>query len=98
MMFAFEEAVARELGTMIREGSRLLAAVSGGADSTALLAALAALRRDLGFRLFCLHVDHGIRPREESRGDYSSVHLRILVSGYSICEILQSFLTCGVLL
>ena len=69
MMFAFEEAVARELGAVIREGSRLLAAVSGGADSTALLAALAALRQDLGFRLFCLHVDHGIRPRKESRGD-----------------------------
>jgi tRNA(Ile)-lysidine synthase len=68
-MFAFEEAVFRQLGAVIREGSRLLAAVSGGADSTAMLAALAALRRDAGFHLFCLHVDHGIRPREESRGD-----------------------------
>jgi tRNA(Ile)-lysidine synthase len=41
--------------------------VSGGADSTALLAALSVLIpvNDL----FCLHVEHGIRPPEESRGD-----------------------------
>jgi tRNA(Ile)-lysidine synthase len=68
-MFPVEEAVARGLGPAVREGSRLLAAVSGGADSTALLAALAALRQDMGFELYCLHVEHGIRPREESRGD-----------------------------
>ncbi|MDR2068740.1 MAG: tRNA lysidine(34) synthetase TilS [Spirochaetaceae bacterium] len=68
-MNAFEEAVARELGTVVRKGFRLLAAVSGGADSTAMLAALSALQENLGFDLFCLHVDHGIRSREESRGD-----------------------------
>jgi tRNA(Ile)-lysidine synthase len=34
-----------------------------------MLAALAALRQDAGFDLYCLHVEHGIRPREESRGD-----------------------------
>ncbi|MFP3090951.1 tRNA lysidine(34) synthetase TilS [Treponema sp. TIM-1] len=68
-MNTFEEAVARELKTVVRKGLRLLAAVSGGADSTAMLAALAVLRRDLGFDLFCLHVDHGIRSRKESRGD-----------------------------
>ena len=37
-------------------------AVSGGADSTALLAALADLRETLGFRAVVLHVDHGLRP------------------------------------
>ena len=37
-------------------------AVSGGADSTALLAALADLRDALGFRAVVLHVDHGLRP------------------------------------
>jgi tRNA(Ile)-lysidine synthase len=68
-MNIFEETLARELRPVIREGSRLLAAVSGGADSTALLAALAALRSHLDFSLYCLHVDHGIRSREESRGD-----------------------------
>jgi tRNA(Ile)-lysidine synthase len=34
-----------------------------------MLVALAALRPDLGFILHCLHVDHGIRSAEESRGD-----------------------------
>ena len=37
-------------------------AVSGGADSTALLAALADLREALGFKAVVLHVDHGLRP------------------------------------
>ena len=37
-------------------------AVSGGADSTALLAALGDLRKTLGFRAVVLHVDHGLRP------------------------------------
>ncbi len=37
-------------------------AVSGGADSTALLAALANLRETLGFEAVVLHVDHGLRP------------------------------------
>ena len=37
-------------------------AVSGGADSTALLAALADLRETLGFDAVVLHVDHGLRP------------------------------------
>ena len=37
-------------------------AVSGGADSTALLAVLADLRETLGFSAVVLHVDHGLRP------------------------------------
>ena len=49
----------------------LIAAVSGGADSTAMLAALSAIlsRREIPFSLRCLHVEHGIRDAEESRGD-----------------------------
>ena len=37
-------------------------AVSGGADSTALLVALADLRETIGFKAVVLHVDHGLRP------------------------------------
>ena len=37
-------------------------AVSGGADSTALLAVLADLRKALDFDAVVLHVDHGLRP------------------------------------
>ena len=57
-----------------KPGTIYLAAVSGGADSTAMLAALAALRKEASFKIFCVHVEHGIRPAEESRGDAEAVH------------------------
>jgi tRNA(Ile)-lysidine synthase len=53
------------------EGTVFLAAVSGGADSMALLAALCAVvPKD---RIFCLHVEHGLRPAQESLGDAEHV-------------------------
>jgi tRNA(Ile)-lysidine synthase len=67
-MNPFEVSIAAALGNTCR-GLVFLAAVSGGADSTAMLIALAALRPKLGFILHCLHVDHGIRSAAESRGD-----------------------------
>ena len=58
----------------LKPGTACLAAVSGGADSTAMLAALAALRKEAGFfGLYCVHVEHGIRPAEESQGDADAV-------------------------
>jgi tRNA(Ile)-lysidine synthase len=68
----FEAAVGAALGEWPK-GTRFLAAVSGGADSTAMLAALARMRREKGFTLRCFHVEHGIRPAEESRGDAAAV-------------------------
>jgi len=58
----------------------LLAALSGGADSTALVAALAAVRDKLNaqgvaaapFDLHCLHVNHGIRSPESSGADQTA--------------------------
>ncbi len=50
----------RDLG--VEEGEILGVAYSGGPDSTALLAALCALRPG---RAVAVHVDHGIRPEEE---------------------------------
>ena len=41
--------------------STLLVAVSGGADSTALLVALASLAHESGLRLHAAHLDHGLR-------------------------------------
>lgn len=48
---------------LLKLGDRVLVALSGGPDSTALVAALAALR-DAGELTFvaALHVDHGLRP------------------------------------
>lgn len=53
---------------MIARGDRVLLAVSGGADSTAMLHALESLRRDLGADFGVAHVEHGLRG-EESQGD-----------------------------
>jgi len=52
-------------------GTMYLAAVSGGADSVAMLSALASLAavRNKSLDLRCIHVEHGIRPQTESRGD-----------------------------
>jgi tRNA(Ile)-lysidine synthase len=68
----FESTVAAGLGSY-PPGAVFLAAVSGGADSTAMLAALLALREQGGFTLHCIHIEHGIRPAEESRGDARAV-------------------------
>ncbi|HZP43749.1 MAG TPA: tRNA lysidine(34) synthetase TilS [Candidatus Binatia bacterium] len=48
-------------------GSHVLVAVSGGPDSTALLAALAALAPAHGLRVTAGHVDHGLRGAESAR-------------------------------
>ena len=44
------------------EGARVLVAISGGGDSTALLAVLWALRKSLGLEICLAHADHGLRP------------------------------------
>jgi len=56
-----------------------LAAVSGGADSSAMLAALAAVCKTAELR--CIHIEHGIRPAAESRGDAACAR--------SLCEKLH---------
>src|SRR2546421_6281095 len=50
-------------------GERVLVAVSGGADSTALLDVLARLRRKLGVELVAHGVDHGLRPEAAAELD-----------------------------
>lgn len=51
--------------------SRVLVALSGGADSSALLAVLAALReRGQLSALFACHVDHQLRPGSAQDGDF----------------------------
>src|SRR5690348_9722314 len=53
---------------LVRAGERVGVAVSGGADSVALLRLLLELRQELGIVLAVAHFDHKIRGKE-SRGD-----------------------------
>ncbi|HOW96152.1 MAG TPA: tRNA lysidine(34) synthetase TilS [Kiritimatiellia bacterium] len=62
MLQIIQRAIRRQ--NLVTPGTRLLLAVSGGADSTALAAALAGLRVPLNLRLTLAHLNHGIRGAE----------------------------------
>ena len=49
---------------------RVVAAVSGGADSVALLLVLAQIARQEGIHLSCAHVDHGLRREAAADADF----------------------------
>jgi tRNA(Ile)-lysidine synthase len=59
-------------------GSRILAAVSGGPDSMALLHVLALVRSKLAFGLFAHGVDHGLRPQAADELDAAEQLARTL--------------------
>jgi tRNA(Ile)-lysidine synthase len=71
-LITLARAALREHG-LVDRGSTVLAAVSGGADSMALLHVLSRLRRDLGFGLFAHGVDHGLRPESAAELDVVEV-------------------------
>jgi tRNA(Ile)-lysidine synthase len=54
--------------SLLKPGMRLAVGLSGGADSVALLRALAARRQELGLALHAAHLHHGLRG-EEADGD-----------------------------
>lgn len=71
---------------MLATGERVLAAVSGGPDSMALVHGLAHLSKRLDFRLCAATVDHGLRP--ESGSEATLVEQRCRALGVP-CEILK---------
>lgn len=72
---SFEKRCARAItdGSLLVKGDRVLIAVSGGPDSTALLVALAHLKGDLGVEVRAAHFDHRLRSRGEAEGDAAFV-------------------------
>jgi tRNA(Ile)-lysidine synthase len=64
------DAVARSLARLPDlRGKRILIALSGGADSVALLHALMALRGKFRFELAAAHLNHGLRAAESDRDE-----------------------------
>ncbi|HEV2918979.1 MAG TPA: tRNA lysidine(34) synthetase TilS, partial [Actinomycetota bacterium] len=59
-------------------GDRVAVAVSGGADSLALLHALRALAGPRGWRLAVLTVDHGLRPGSAADAAFVADHAKAL--------------------
>lgn len=52
---------------LLKKGDKVLAAVSGGADSTALLLLFRDLKRLLGLEIGVAHFNHGLRGKESDR-------------------------------
>ena len=67
--------------TLLRPGLRLAVGVSGGADSVALLRALAARRAELGLVLHVAHLHHGLRGAE---ADADLAFVQAMAEEYSL--------------
>ncbi|MGO8718643.1 MAG: tRNA lysidine(34) synthetase TilS [Acidobacteriaceae bacterium] len=71
--------------SLFAAGDRVCVAVSGGADSTALLRALLARRKELGIVLSVLHVEHGLRGQAAVE---DAAFVRALAEQFDLpCEI-----------
>ncbi len=67
--------VGGELGVDLR-GASVVTALSGGADSTALLVFFCALREHLGITLSAAHLDHGLRPESAAEAEAAAALCR----------------------
>ena len=65
----------------------VLVACSGGGDSVALLACLAALRANLKIELAVAHVDHGLRPESAEEADYVQKLCGSFGLAHAICSL-----------
>ena len=59
---------ARKLG-LINDGDKIVVAVSGGCDSSALLHILMKLREPMKLELLCAHINHNLRGEESDRDE-----------------------------
>ncbi len=67
----------------VSRGTRVLLALSGGGDSTALLHVLALLAKKQGFSLFAHGVDHGLRPEARAELDAAEARCHALGVAFS---------------
>ena len=54
---------------MLRNCGGIVAAVSGGCDSSVLLHILWRLSTEMGFRILCAHINHNLRGSESERDE-----------------------------
>ncbi|HBP20673.1 MAG TPA: tRNA lysidine(34) synthetase TilS, partial [Planctomycetes bacterium] len=75
MLHPFEQSVLRHALALLppRGGQRVVVAVSGGSDSTALSCALASCAPRLGLELIVAHLDHGWRSPAEGAEEAAAV-------------------------
>lgn len=72
---------------MVAEGDKVIAGVSGGADSICLLFVLMQLQKETAFDLICVHVNHGLRG---GAADADEAYVKEICERYRIpCEIYQ---------
>ena len=72
---------------MLEPGDRVIAAVSGGADSVCLLALLCNMKMDMGICLRAVHVHHGLRAEEADR---DAEFVRVLCEELDVpCHIIR---------
>ena len=80
---------------MIAEGDKVIAGISGGADSTCLLVVLDKLSKDMNFDLIVVHVNHGLREDASDDALYvkklcSERGLQYILHEADIAEIAQN--------
>ncbi len=61
---------------LIKSGEKIGVALSGGADSMALLDYLTKIQKDLGFEVLAIHVDHGIRENSVKDSKFVSEYCK----------------------
>ncbi len=81
---------------MLEKGDRVLAAVSGGADSVCMLHVLNILKDKLKFSLYCAHLNHGIRGESAANDEAFVVNMckdlgiKVFVEHANVLELAEN--------